>query len=248
MKVWLLSGALVVVAGVSALATLKKAPYPREVSAFATTLDGRSRSQRHNALLAINRINGARIGPGETFSFNQTVGSFSRDQGYRRAPVSYNGQLITDWGGGVCQVSTTLYNAALLAGFDMLERHRHQFCPAYVQPGRDAAVAYPGVDLRVRNPYPFAVRIRAEIDDQAIRIGFVAPSSIPKKPAVEVVVSNVQSPTTYALGESSGRARVRNTGKRGYDVAVYRRLGNERQLISRDSYPVMNRVVQYDPF
>ncbi|HWD40356.1 MAG TPA: VanW family protein [Fimbriimonas sp.] len=220
---------------------------PREgiAASYTTPLGGRNRSQRHNALLALHSLDGAVVKTGEEFSFNKRVGTFSRDQGYRRAPVSYNGQLIDDWGGGVCQASTTLYNTALLAGMQITERHHHEFCPSYVPPGRDAAVAYSSIDLRFRNPYPFPMRIHSFIDHDRIRIDFISAHPLPVRPEVIQQVNEVQEPATFVLGRPGRAARVRNSGKEGCDVSVYRITDGRRELISSDEYPVMNRVVQY---
>lgn len=218
---------------------------PVSVAEYSTTLAGRSRSQRHNSELALMRLNGAKIGPGEVFSFNQRVGTFSRDEGYRRAPVSYNGQLIDAWGGGVCQTSTTLYNAALLSGLEIVERNRHRFAPSYVPVGRDAAVAYSSIDLKFKNPYPFAIQIRGRIDGNRLVVGVYAPQLPKERPVVVTNVTGTTAPREYSIGHGNRSARVRNTGKIGCDVSVYRITGSTRELISEDSYPAMARVVDY---
>src|SRR5687768_10708784 len=105
-----------------------------ELSHFVTVMRGRTPNQAHNAALAARSIDGVWIKPGETFSFNKVVGSWSSDTGYKRAPVSYDGELVPAWGGGVCQTSSTLYNAALLAGLTVTERHRHRWLAKYVAP------------------------------------------------------------------------------------------------------------------
>ena len=214
------------------------------IGAYSTSLKERSASQRHNARLALQRLVGAKLGPGETFSFNTRVGTFSQDMGYRKAPVSYNGQLIDDWGGGVCQTSTTLYNAALLAGMEIVERNRHRFQPSYVPPGRDAAVAFSNIDLRFRNPYPYPLHIEGRIEGSRLVVSLVGPKR--DRTGVEVVssVHEVQTPQTYELGAEQGRRRVRNTGKDGFEVSVYRIIGDRREQISHDNYPAMNRVVE----
>src|SRR5687767_11452496 len=115
------------------------APNPQiEMAGYATSLLGRTSGQRHNARLAAEAINGKAIAPGEVFSFNRAVKSWSVDQGYVKAPVSFDGELVRAFGGGVCQTSSTLYNAALLAGLPIIERHPHVFRPQYIAPGRDA--------------------------------------------------------------------------------------------------------------
>jgi vancomycin resistance protein VanW len=212
---------------------------------YTTSLAGRTRSQRHNSALALDKLVGAVIKPGETFSFNKCVGSFSRDEGYRRAPVSYNGQLIDSWGGGVCQTSTTLYNAALLGGMDIVERNRHRFAPSYIPPGRDAAVAFSAIDLKFRNPHPYPVRILGVIEGDRLTIGIYGPEKLKEKPRIVEKVREPLEPTTYTIGHEGPRARVRNSGKEGFQVAVYRLVGNTRELISNDAYPSMGRVIEY---
>ena len=228
-----------------AAATYRSLPEESTLAGYVTPLAGRTRSQRHNAYLAAQKLYGAAIAPGGLFSFNQRVGTFSRDQGYKKAPVSYNGQLIDDWGGGVCQVSTTLYNAALLADMEIVERHRHRFCPSYVPPGRDAAVAFSNIDLRFRNPLPFQVRIHARLEGDLLHIELVGDGTLKEHPQVVQVVSQVEPPETFTIGRPGPAAKVRNTGKPGFDVFVYRSHRRGRELVSHDLYPAMNRVVQY---
>ena len=228
-------------------AAMRSVPQETVVGGYSTSLAGRTPSQRHNAHLSLSRLVGATIAPGATFSFNRRVGTFSRDRGFRKAPVSYNGQLIDDWGGGVCQTSTTLYNAALLAGMQILERNHHRFAPSYVPPGRDAAVAFSGVDLRFRNPYPYPVRIVGHIQGDRLQVSLLGPQGLAVKPEIVSKVDDVQAPETYVLGGQNGRRRVRNTGKAGFEVTVVRIVGDRRETISHDAYPAMNRVVQVDP-
>jgi vancomycin resistance protein YoaR len=238
----LLVGLAAVVMGSLALSHL---PKQQTLASFGTPLSGRSHSQRHNSLLALSRLEGVVIRPGSVFSFNRRVGTFSEDQGYRRAPVSYNGQLISDWGGGVCQTSTTLYNAALLAGMKIVERHRHRFAPGYVQPGRDAAVAFSNIDLKFQNPYSFPVTIEGSVEGEILVVSLVGQHGLPIRPQVFTQLRQTQDYQTFRIGKPTGESRVRNTGKEGCEVAVYRVAGDRRELISMDSYPAMNRVVQY---
>jgi vancomycin resistance protein VanW len=217
------------------------------VAAYATPLEERTRAQRHNAELSMIALDGAVVESGAEFSFNRRVGTFSRDAGYRKAPVSYNGQLIDTWGGGVCQTSTTLYNTALLAGMEVLERHRHQFAPAYVPPGRDAAVAFSNIDLRFRNPHPFPVRIRGRVQAGKLLVEMVADRPLRVRPEVVQVVRNIRAPGEYAIGSGRDFGRIRNSGKPGCEVTVYRIVGDRRELISTDEYPPMHKVVDYRP-
>ena len=241
-----------------AVGALVSAP-PASVSlaAFSTPLKGRTSSQVHNARRALDRLNGAVIEPGAEWSFNTAVGSLSRDEGFRKAPVSYNGTLIDDWGGGVCQTSTTLYNAALLSGLEIVERHAHRFAPSYVPPGRDAAVAFSNIDLKLRNPHPYPVTLRGTVEHERLTIGVWGPPprappppsgpEIKGTPAPHLIVQEImgtQAPITRTLERPNARPGLRNSGKPGTEVVTYRVTGQRKQLLSVDSYPVMDRVVQ----
>jgi vancomycin resistance protein VanW len=210
---------------------------------FGTKLNGRMSNQRHNAILCLKKLDGVTIGPGETFSFNATVGTWSRDKGYRRAPVSFGGLLVDSWGGGVCQTSSTLYNAALLAGMKIEERHRHHYAPTYIAPGRDAAVAFPSIDLRFTNPYDFPVYIDGEVTVDGVVIALVGAEG-QEHVRIEQRVADVAPPQDLTIG--TGRyGRVRNPGHAGYSVETYRVTKEGRELLSVDDYPVMNRIVEY---
>ncbi|MCS7185553.1 MAG: VanW family protein [Armatimonadota bacterium] len=155
-------GVAFLVLSIAALSGCQR-PRPVVLSTFRTSLEGRTEGQKHNALKAIRALDQATIPPNGTFSFNSRVGSWTRERGFVRAPVSLGGVLVPSWGGGVCQVSTTLYVAALLAGMEILERHNHAIAPSYVSTGMDAAVAYGVADLKFRNPFNFPVRVKCEV-------------------------------------------------------------------------------------
>jgi vancomycin resistance protein VanW len=214
-----------------------------KIGSYATSLSGRMKSQRHNAELALDILDGHKIAPGETFSFNQVVGTCSRDQGYKKAPVSYNGQLLDSWGGGVCQTSTTLYNAALLSGMEIIERNRHRFAPSYVPAGRDAAVAYDTIDLKFRNPYPSPVTIHAKVADDRLIVSIWSREAPRHEAQITQDVRQVRAPQTFELG-GRGKPKIRNSGKAGYEVATYRIVGGKKELLSVDDYPAMHKIVE----
>lgn len=237
-------GVLLAGAGVAVfVGAVVRAQPERTLSSFSTSLEGRTTNQRHNALLAVRKLDGAIIAPGEVFSFNGSVGTYSRDAGYRRAPVSYNGTLIESWGGGVCQASTTVYSAALLAGLEVVERHRHRFWPSYVAPGRDAAVAFDDIDLKLRNPYRVPVRIEAAVRGATLHVRLVSRETPEALPTVHTEVRSWVPAREFRLASQS-TTRVRNQGKDGYDVATYRLWQGHRELISLDTYPPMHRIVE----
>lgn len=240
---WIPIGAAVLAVLVGA-ATYNRAEKREHVLAtYATSLVGRMKSQRHNAALCFEQLDGVEIAAHETFSFNRAVGTWSRDRGYRKAPVSYNGQLVESWGGGVCQASTTLYNAALLSGMVILERHPHRFAPSYVPPGRDAAVAFDRIDLRFANPYDYPVRLLATVEHDQLVVRILGAVDV-KPVIVQQEIRQVREPMEVTMrGGKTGR--VRNSGKPGYEVVVWRWAGNRKELISTDDYPAMHRIVEF---
>jgi len=222
----------------------------RVMGQYATSLEGRTRGQRANALRAAHALDGFVIAPGALFSFNKAVGSWSPDRGYVRAPVSYDGELVVDWGGGVCQTSTTLYNAALLAGLSVVQRHRHNWGPGYVPPGRDAAVAQTTIDLQLRNPYPWPVELHTRTSET--QLGFTV---LGRQPGPITDVAGVTQSTTAPLEIRKtdaqlphGARRVINHGRSGVRVSIYRTFlrgpsTGRRELVSQDSYSAMDRVI-----
>src|SRR5688500_1995169 len=190
------------------------------LSSFATSLKGRTASQRHNARLSANELHGEVIPHNGTFSFNGAVKTWTSDEGYVKAPVSYDGELIPAYGGGVCQTSTTLYNAALLAGMPIVERHKHVFAAHYAQPGRDAAVAQENIDLRFLNPYPWPVRIEASARGDRLLVRLIGEERPRQQVSILTQVLNRTTPDrlTRVVNRPGGsnRAFVRNPGARGF--------------------------------
>ena len=129
------------------------------LATYSTALGGSSRNRRHNIRIACAAIDGAVLMPGGVFSYNAIVGPRSEQAGFRTAPVIIHGELVPGTGGGVCQVSSTLYNVALLGDLKIVRRSHHQFPVHYVPPGRDATVAYGSLDLRFANSLPGPVAL-----------------------------------------------------------------------------------------
>ncbi|MFQ3611596.1 MAG: VanW family protein [Fimbriimonadales bacterium] len=206
--------AVVIVIGLTACQS--SAPAWHTLAEFSTSLAGRTAGQVHNARLAARQINHQVVAPDAVWSYNQCVGQWVRSEGYVRAPVSYGGILVPAWGGGVCQTSTTLYNAALLAGLTIEERHPHTIAPSYVAPGLDSAVAQGIADLKLRNPYPFPIRIVSGVSGERLWCRIEAMTT-PKKIrqwvpncSVECEQVAIQSPPRVAgFYPQPGRAGVR---------------------------------------
>ena len=242
-----LSGMLL--AGGALVASISsEAPSSQKLAGYSTSLHGRSRNQKRNALLAARSIDGRTIPAGGVFSFNQTVRSWSVDEGYVKALVSFDGELVRAYGGGVCQTSTTLYNAALLAGLPVLERHPHVFVPHYIVPGRDAAVAFPGVDLRFKNSNPWPIKIHALVRGERLDV-WLSGAKAPRKVVIKSEVLSVAMPlrlTRVSKGTASSSRRVwlHSAGTTGYRVITSRVFASgKRETLGDDTYPSMNRVI-----
>ena len=130
-------------------------------SVFSTDYASSGANRKHNIRLALSKINGKRIDPGEEFSFNKTVGRRTAANGFAEAKIIVDGDYTDGVGGGVCQASTTVYNAALLAGMSVIEARPHSLPPSYVPPSFDAMVNSVSSDMRFVNPTDRPVFIRA---------------------------------------------------------------------------------------
>lgn len=130
-----------------------------------------------NIKLAAKRLNGLLLRPGEEFSFNKALGEVSQRTGFKQAYVIQNGRTVLGDGGGVCQVSTTLFRAALNAGVPIVERHAHSYRVFYYEqnspPGLDATVFAPSVDLRFKNDYPCWLLIQSKVDENDQKLEFL---------------------------------------------------------------------------
>jgi vancomycin resistance protein VanW len=221
------------------------------LGSYATSLVERSHGQIENATRAAQALNGARISPGGVLSFNTIVGPWTPDRGYVLAPVSYSGELVVDWGGGVCQSSTTLYNAALLAGLEVPERHPHNWAPGYIPAGQDAAVAQFDVDLKLRNPYPWPVIIRSHTSDTAVIFEILGQEEGPMARVWQESLGQ-QDPVQvikYSESIADGHRRMVTKGRPGPHAAVYRTFlkgtkAGTQELVSEDAYPAMHRIIE----
>lgn len=142
------------------------------IGTYTTTTTSNS-DRNKNIELASNAINGMILQPGEEFSFNKATGRRSEEKGYRPAGAYLNGVLIEEPGGGVCQVSSTLYNAVVFAGLKTTERHAHSYEPSYVTPGEDATVSYGGPDMKFENNSSCAIAIRTQFSNRKLKISMI---------------------------------------------------------------------------
>ncbi len=143
------------------------------LSNFKTKYNVNPKARATNIALAANSINGKIIKPGEIFSYNRAIGSTTAEKGYKKAKIFVNGKEEEGMGGGICQVSSTLYNAAKAAGMEIIERHPHSKKVYYVGDGNDAAVSPGGIDFKFRNIKNFNVQIVAKAENGEVSTGII---------------------------------------------------------------------------
>lgn len=221
------------------------------IGEFSTSFKGSTKNRIENIRLSANAIKGKMLLPGESVSFNETVGPVRREYGYKEANVIIGGKYTSGIGGGVCQTSTTLYNALLLAGVTILERSPHSIPPAYVNLGHDAAVAENLMDLKFRNDFDYPIYINTEIKNNRIYVyiyGDVSERDYTvriKSEITEVIKAKEEIIVDEKL--NPGVKVMVQEGRNGYRVKTYRYIIKngiiiDKELISNDYYRERNYI------
>ncbi len=221
-----------------------------------TNASSSSRARINNIETAMSFINGTCVRPGETFSFNDTVGQRTSARGFRKATAYSSGEVTEQIGGGICQVSTTLFNAAVKADMEIVERHNHSLTVHYVDKGKDATVDWGNQDFRFKNTSSDNIYICCYLtDDKRVRFGIfgkLLPNG--EKITVEAVTTEVmKAETEYQQSAflAPGQTYVLQKGRNGYKAEAYKvrwdALGNEisRELLCKSVYKKKNEIIQY---
>lgn len=154
--------------------TAPQTPTEVQIATYTTTLYDKEQTRIDNINLAISKLNGVIIENGAEFSFNNTIGPMNEGNGFKKATgFDSNGKKIKISGGGICQISSTLYNCALIAGFDITERHPHSRRVYYVPKDKDATILYGSLDLKFVNNSGSKVRINASATASTVTITLV---------------------------------------------------------------------------
>lgn len=142
-----------------------------EIASFYTNIYDKSENRMNNLKIAANNLNNTIIKSGETFSFNETMGPSTKEKGYKEAKIfDADGNVIMGYGGGICQISSTLYNAALELNLEIIERHSHSKKVQYVEDGKDAAISYNRLDLKFKNTLNYDILIECKVDNNKVYI------------------------------------------------------------------------------
>ena len=158
----------------NSIRTLNSTPIESEIASFSTNLKGDS-ARLNNINITCNTINGTTIKNGDSFSFNSIVGQPTAEKGYQEADVFVNQKTEKGYGGGNCQVSTTIYNAVLnVEGIEVTERHPHKKKVSYIEEGKDAAVSYSGgLDLKFTNNTGSDIKLYVTCDNDSVDVKIV---------------------------------------------------------------------------
>lgn len=226
--------------------------FPNKLSTCTTRYDVSDTNRTTNLIIACNKINGKVVLPGETFSYNKALGPRTVEAGYRNGKIYSGGEVVDGIGGGICQISSTLYNAILEANLETVERRNHQFVTSYLPAGRDATVVYGVTDFKFKNTRQYPVRIVA-----SARNGIATVSIYGIKEENEYTFTFKTNPiasipfTTQYIEDSSlpeGTEKIKQKGANGLRTETYiTKMLNGKvistKLLSKDTYSAMNRIV-----
>ena len=196
--------------------------FPDLLSSFSTNYNARDTDRTTNLKLATNKINGTVLMPGETFSYNQVVGARTIAAGYKEAPIYVQGQVVDGLGGGICQITSTLYNAVLYANLEIVERSNHQFVPSYVTASRDATVVYGSIDFKFKNNRNYPIKLICSVANGVASFQIFG---LKTDNEYEVVISS------YETGRTSNAIY-----SKAYKILKQNGQVVDKQLLSRDVY------------
>ena len=223
------------------------------LGSYSTRYDERNKDRTNNLNLATKKIDGIVLSPGEEFSYNKIVGERTIAAGYKESKIYSNGQVVDGLGGGICQISSTLYNAVVVANLNITERHNHQFVTSYVEPGRDATVAYGSKDFKFINNRTYPIKIKMSVNSGVAKVEIYGiKEEIEYNINFDVeTVSTIEYSTKYKEDKSltTGQEKIEQLGANGQVVKVYKVLKKNsievsRELISQDTYSALNKVVR----
>lgn len=207
------------------------------IGEFSTSFKGSSKGRIDNIKLSAKAISNKLILPGEEFSYNNTTGPRSAQSGYQEANVIIGGELTPGLGGGVCQTSTTMYNALLLSDLSILERHPHSIPASYVPFGQDAAVSYGYLDLKFRNDFDFPIYTYTKTVGDRVYV-YIYGDTKTKNYNIKinpVIVETIQPKTEEIVDNSlmPGERIDIQKGRIGYKVVTYKSIIKDGKAISK---------------
>lgn len=230
--------------------------FPYTISKFSTRYDASNIDRSKNLKISADKINGTVLMPGETFSFNKVVGKRTIEEGYRNAKIYANGGVVDGLAGGICQISSTLYNAVLIANLKIEERRNHAFKTSYVAAGRDATVVYGTIDFKFTNSRSYPIKIAATVENGVAEFTI---NGIQEEVEYEVkILPSVTQTIPYTTEEiidptlAPGTRITTQKGSSGCKVTTYKetRLNGavvSKEILSNDTYRPLKAIVRVGP-
>lgn len=235
------------------VADLGERAFPDLLASYTTRYDAGNVNRSTNLSTACKKINNYVLQPGETFSYNQTLGKRTVENGFREAHIFTSSGVEDGMGGGICQISSTLYNTVVLSNLDIVERHNHMYDPEYVDQGRDATVSYGSLDFKFKNTRKYPIKISAYISGGVATVSIygIKEENEPKVQISSTVTSTIPC-AVKTIEDSSlaaGEEQVVTRGMNGYKSVTYKYLyypdGRvEKIQLSADSYATITKVVK----
>ncbi|MGP0587810.1 VanW family protein [Paenibacillus timonensis] len=230
---------------------LKKEGIRRKIVQFSTSLRTSGVGRVHNVDSAARSIDGTVLAPDEIFDYGEAIEYAEKTFGFQEAPVIFGGRLVPGVGGGICQVSSTLYNAAVRAGLSIVERRNHSLPVSYLPKGQDATFAKGYINFRFKNTSGHHLLIRATVENSQLTVKLFG--DIPGNISYSLesrTTEIIPPPNKYVANTSlpAGSRQVLVHGKQGYVVETYRiKMVNgravDRTLLSKDTYPAQPTVI-----
>ena len=211
------------------------------LSSFTTYFDGGNAPRSHNIRLASSLINKTVLQNGEIFSFNQTVGKRTAERGFQTAKIIENGEFVEGVGGGVCQVSTTLYNAVILSGCKIREYHPHSLAVNYVAPSRDAMVSGTFFDLQFENTTGSTIYLTSVTGENFITFKIYGRDSGKRYAFRSCVTGSIEAPEEFTDDLSLVRVGRDGTVSEGY-LTVTENGKSHEILVRRDKYAPQKKI------
>lgn len=227
--------------------------FPDLLSSFSTRYDASKTDRTTNLKLAMNKLDGVVVSPGETFSYNKTLGKRTAEAGYKEAGGYAGGKVVQTLAGGICQISSTLYDAVVYANLEIVERHNHMFLAGYVGAGKDATVVYGALDFKFKNTRNYPIMIKTSIGNGVAKIDIYG---IKEEVEYDVdIVTTVLSYTPFDVVYekdstlAKGKQQVTQNGMNGCKSITYKVLklnGTEvsRTVLSSDTYDPMDKIIK----
>ena len=231
--------------------SLKILAFDGVIGEFTTKFNVNDKNRSANLLAASSKMDKTILKPGEILSFNDTIGPRTAETGYKDAYIIINNEYVQGIGGGICQVSSTLYSAAVLANLPIVERSPHAVAVAYIPLGQDATVNYPNLDLKIRNDTQSMIYIRSEVKSGSISVRLYGKKTGNTVRFEQQIDKETEFDTVRKVDGSlpPGTVVQDQRGSKGYIVKTWKIVkdkdGKEtKQLLSRDEYAPTKKILR----